>query len=370
MTILAVRTSIVRLANRTLKTSYGDNVTERDHVFVAVDGDDGLTGFGEGSPLPHFSGERASEMAPVIDSVLAPAVVGADPLDLEWIDRAMARAITRHHAAKAAVLNAVHDLAARRARVPAGALVGGVVQDAVPLAGAVGIEDDETIMQKVAGLREAGIGTVKVKIGADLDRDVRIVRALRAEFPKLEIRADANSNMRFADAVRFLRAIEDCRLQYLEQPLPGHDHEGLAALRGRGTPIAADESLFGVADALRLAGRVDVLVIKLIKLGGLLPARKAVSIAEAAGMTCTAVSPYESALGVAANLHLAASSSAFSAAAELGTSAVATPFHGAEALTVSNGYMSVPRTPGWGVDLPDTLFAGGEVGSSWQAQLT
>ncbi|MCG8443938.1 MAG: hypothetical protein MI723_19215, partial [Caulobacterales bacterium] len=166
------------------------------------------------------------------------------------------------------------------------------------------------------------------------------------------------SNMRFTDAVRFLRAVEDCRLEYLEQPLAAHDHEGLAALRGRGTPIAADESLFGVADALRLAGRIDVFIIKLIKFGGLLPARKAVAIAEAAGMSCVLVSPYESALGVAAGLHLAAASSAFDLAAELGTSRAAVPFHGAENLAVSDGRMAVPRKPGWGIDLPASVFTG------------
>lgn len=370
MTIRTVRTAIARLPNATLKTSYGGNVAVRDHVFVAAGDDDGTVGYGEGSPLPHFSGERATEMVPIIRTVLAPAVIGTDPFDLERVEQAMARAIPNHHAAKAALSNAILDLAAKRARLPAHALLGGIVRDKVPLAGAVGIEPDETVVQSVAALIDKGVTTVKLKIGSDVERDIRIIRTLRHEFSEtLEIRADANTGLEFAQAVRFLRAVEDCRLQYLEQPLRPTDFPGLARLRGLGTPIAVDESLFGLHDALTLAGAVDVFILKLIKLGGLYQARKVVAIAEAADISCVAVSPYESALGIAANVHLAASSYVCDKAAELDATISAVTLEGSTELTAENGMIAVPMEAGMGVDLLETLFDGAEKASvSTQAE--
>ncbi|WP_158626037.1 mandelate racemase/muconate lactonizing enzyme family protein [Arsenicitalea aurantiaca] len=360
MSIVSVTARIAQLENVTLRTSYGANVTRRAHVFVAIADDEGHVGHGEGSPLPHFSGERAGEMKIVIEEVFGPALVGIDPNDIEQAHQALERALPHHHASKAALINALHDLQGKRAGLSAGAFLGGKLRTRVPVGGAVGIEDEETVICRVRALWEQGITTVKFKIGADLDRDIRIIKRLRDEFPsELEIRADANAGFGFSQAQRFLRAIADCRLQYLEQPLPGHDWKGLARLRGLGTPIAADESLFGLSDALGLvaAEAVDVFIIKLIKLGGLHQARKVVGLAEAAGIACVAVSPYETSLGVSANLHLAASSSAFRFAAELGVGVSSVHLEGSDAVTVTQGEALVPQGPGLGIGMPAGFFA-------------
>jgi len=360
MSIISVNVAIAELANETLKTSYGSNVTRRRHIFVAVKAADGTTGYGEGSPLPHFSGERAQEMKAVIEDVFGPVLVGLDPFETERAQLALEKALPHHHASKAALMNALLDLQGKLVGRPAVALMGGPLKNQIPIAGAVGIESRDVVVARVRDLWERGIRTFKFKIGADVHRDVDVIRMLRGEFPaELEIRADANAGFTFPEAQQFLRAVADCRLQYLEQPLKPHDRKGMARLREYGTRIAADESLFGLEDAFELAAEraVDVFIIKLIKLGGLHQARKVVGVAEAAHIACVAVSPYETALGVAANLHLAAASTAFPFAAELGVGVSSVKLDGSEDITVENGLALLPTTVGLGIGVPDSLFS-------------
>jgi o-succinylbenzoate synthase len=360
MSIASVAVRIVELDNVTLKTSYGANVSRRRHIFVALTDSDGVTGYGEGSPLPHFSGERAEEMAPVIRDILGPAVIGIGAFDAQQVQAALEKALPHHSASKAAIVSALFDLQGRITGLPANAFMGGRLSDRVPVAGAVGIEDEATVIARVSDLWSRGIRTVKLKVGADPVRDLAILRRLRAEFPAdLEIRADANTGFSFVAAQRFLHDVAPLRLQYLEQPLRPSDWGGLSRLRGSGTPIAVDESLFGFEDAMGIiaAGAADVFIIKLIKLGGLHQARKVVALAEAAGIACVAVSPYESPLGVAANLHLCAGSPAFSMATEVGVDLAAVRLPGAGDILSENGAALVPVGPGLGIDMPATLFA-------------
>jgi len=360
MTVRKITATVRKLDNTTLRTSYGSNVTQREHIFVAVEDDEGTIGFGEGSPLPHFSGERAVEMVGIIRDVLGPALIGLDPFDTERAVHALDKAMPHHSASKAALINAMFDLQGKLLGQPANVLLGGRNQSRIPMAGAVGIDDEGEVIARVTALWDQGIRTVKFKVGGDVDRDIRLIERLRDTFPaELNIRADANAGFTFTEAFRFLRAIEPYRLQYFEQPLPSEDWRGLARLRDLGTPIAVDESLYGLKDALGLirAEAADVFIIKLIKLGGLHQARKVVGLAEAAGVACVVVSPYETSLGVAANLHLAASSRAFPYAAELGTGVSAVSFPGIDKLESEGGFTPVPSGPGLGVGIAQSVVS-------------
>lgn len=360
MLVRDVRARKVVLNNTTLRTSYGANVTQREHIFVSVQAEDGTEGFGEGSPLPHFSGERAREMLSIIDDVLAPTLLGCDPFDLERTVLALDRALPHHHASKAALVNALIDLQGKLVNLPACQLLGGKLIDRIPVAGAVGIEEPEQVIRTVQSLVDKGVRTFKLKVGAEVERDIQVINVLRDEFgTDIELRADANAGFTRATALRFLQGVADSKLQYLEQPLPPHDLHGLAQLRSRGTvPIAVDESLFSVKDALNIIRNdaADVFIIKLIKVGGLHNARKVVAMAEAAGIICVAVSPYETALGVSANVHLAASSKVFPYAAELGLGVTEVRLAGASELEFHDGVVSVPSAPGLGIQLPTDFF--------------
>ncbi len=262
-----------------------------------------------------------------------------------------------HGASKAALTSAVFDAVGKRLGVPVAILLGGAGGGSVPTVGAIGIEPVEVVVRRAEEFVGAGHRTLKLKVGGDVRRDIATVLAVRtAVGDAVAIRADANAGYDRPSAWRFARSVADANLEYFEQPLPAHDLDGLARLRATGyAPIAVDESLFGLADALSIvrSEAADVLVIKLIKLGGLHLARKVVALAEAAGLTCTAVSPYETDVGVAANLHLVATSAAFRHACEVGTGVSACHHPAIGALPVGAGTMTVPTAPGLGVGTPD-----------------
>jgi muconate cycloisomerase len=72
-------------------------------------------------------------------------------------------------------------------------------------------------------------------------------------------------------------------------------------------PIMADESVYTPQDAMAVAraGAADVISVYVGKSGGIGPARKIASVAEAAGLTCTVGSNLEMGIASAAMIHLA-----------------------------------------------------------------
>lgn len=208
---------------------------------------------------------------------------------------------------------------------------------------------------------ESGFVTLKVKAGAERETDVLVerIRAIRtAVGPAIRLRLDVNGAWDAATAEDRLQAIAGFDIEYVEQPIPADDIDGLAALRRRvRVPIAADEAASSVAAvrALLAADAVDVLVVKLARVGG--PAAVA-EIAERAaehGVPVVVSTLFETGIGIAAALAAAA------ALPEIGLSeAAAPPDHGLataglldhdlleESLIVADGRMHATGHPGSG----------------------
>ena len=121
---------------------------------------------------------------------------------------------------------------------------------------------------------ESGFLTLKVKAGAERETEVLVdrVRAIRAAVgPEIRLRLDVNGAWDLATAIERLEAIARFDIEFVEQPLPPHDVDGMAELRRSvRVPIAADEAAASVRDVrgLLAADAVDVLVVKPVRVGG------------------------------------------------------------------------------------------------------
>src|SRR4029453_6399160 len=106
--------------------------------------------------------------------------------------------------------------------------------------GLIAIEEAEREAAQVAA---EGIRTIKIKIGVDPRRDIAMVRAVRnAAGPDMDICVDANEGYQTpGEAVVILRAMEQYRLKYVEQPCMGIERIAEVA-RALDTPVMADES--------------------------------------------------------------------------------------------------------------------------------
>ena len=311
-------------------------------VRVTVTDDDGMTGWGEAAPSKHY-GETADTVAAVMP-LLAAVLEGADAWSLEALEHAMAKAIRYNASARAAVSAALHDLVAKRLGVPLHRLWGLDPALSPPTSFTIGIAPDEATLR--ARVQEAaGYPVLKIKLGSSWDD--RIIRIVREMEPGKLLRVDANAAWTPKHALRMIPMLQDHGVEFVEQPLPAHELEGLRFVRERSAlPIIADESCLVSSDIPALAGAVDGINIKLAKCGGLREALRMVATARAHGMSVMCGCMVESSLGITAAAHLAP----LLDYADLDGAALVEndPYVGA---TIEGGEIGLPTGAGLGVTL-------------------
>ncbi|HEY9426203.1 MAG TPA: dipeptide epimerase [Gemmatimonadaceae bacterium] len=309
-------------------------------VTVRVTDSDGCWGWGEAAPS-RFYGETADTVSAIL-AQLAPVLERSDPWSLETVEAELARVVRFNGAARSAVSAALHDLAARRLGVPLYKMWG-LDPASAPLSSfTIGIGSEAELRQKV---KEAeGYPILKVKLGTDHDED--IVRVIREAAPEKTLRVDANAAWTPKTAVQTIERLVDYGIEFVEQPLPPHDVNGLRFVREHSPlPIIADESCLIASDIPRLEGAVDGINIKLSKCGGLREAQRMVATARAHGMLVMMGCMIETSLGISAAAHL----SPLLDYADLDGAALLAddPYRGA---SIEGGKISIPTGPGLGVE--------------------
>lgn len=288
-------------------TRYGPGTAVRSRVYVRLTDDEGRTGDGEASPLPHFTGETPASITVALDTLL-PLVVGCDALALGEVAARLATH-PNQYAAKCAIDAAAHDLAAKTLAVPLAVLLGGSVGGVIAATGLIGIVDNDAAVTTARAYIADGIRTLKMKVGREIAADARRVAAVReAVGSGIAIRLDGNAGLALPDALALVRATRDLGIELFEQPARAEDYHGLRTVREAGMRVLVDESVHNVRDAIRVldASACDLIAIKLIKCGGLQAARTIASVAVAYGVGCIFISPYETAVGMATTVHAAA----------------------------------------------------------------
>ena len=163
--------------------------------------------------------------------------------------------------------------------------------------------------------RAGNFETVKIKVsesGQQLPDDIARIQEVKNLYPEAKIRLDANGGFQIPEALELIEKLSalGIKLEYFEQPVKTIAE--LAELRleiskgGLETPIAADESVRKSSDplAVEIAGAADILVLKSAPLGGI---AKALEVAASSKLPIVASSAMQSSIGLAAELHFAAS---------------------------------------------------------------
>jgi L-Ala-D/L-Glu epimerase len=314
--------------------------SEHRLIRVCLTDDDGIEGWGEAAPN-RFYGETADTVLGAL-ARLAPIVEAANPWYLEDLDDELNRALRFNGSAKSAISAAAHDLIGKRLGVPVYKLWG-LDPAKAPLSSftiAIAANDDE-LRERVR--QAASYPVLKVKLGSD--HDERIIRIVRETAPDKILRVDANAAWTAKQTLRMLPILQACGVEYVEQPLPADDIDGLRFVHERGElPIIADESCVVATDVARLVGAVDGINIKLSKCGSLREALKMIATARVHGMLVMAGCMIETSLGITAAAHFAPllDYADFDGAALLSDD----PYVGA---TIDGGKIVIPDAPGLGV---------------------
>jgi muconate cycloisomerase len=286
------------------------------HAIVRVDTDDGLSGWGEapaiatwGGPHMRYYGETPETVRHILLDYLIVALSETDPRDISLVHARMDGVVKGHPYAKAAIDIACHDIAGKAAGVPVSTLLGGRHRDGIEIAHSLGIMEVDRCVAEAEQAVAEGAHTIKCKTGLDPERDVEVVRQVRAAVgDDVRIRVDGNEGYRSVwEAIEVTRRQEDYGLFLCEQPV-----EGAAALAQVAasieTPVMADESAWTTHDILELheLGAASCFSCYVTKPGGLFRARQQAEIAGAVAMDCDIGGSIEMGIGNAANLHLGA----------------------------------------------------------------
>lgn len=288
-----------------------DPIPELERILVEVETDTGIVGVGEGAPLYQATGETQRSTAAILETVLAPMLVGTDPRSIERAVARMNDAVAGAPSARAAIDIALQDVRGKHAGMPLYELLGGYANDpAVKTPFVLSMKSSGEMAADAAAAVENGHDQIKIKVGDRPANDVERVQAVAEAVPEhVSLKADANKG--WGDPKTALEALEPLQshLDVIEQPIAKEDTDGLALLRDRlRIPVMPDESVETASDAHELIqrGAGDMFNIKLMKAGGITGAVRLNAVAEAANRPTQLGSMLEGHVGTAAGAHFVA----------------------------------------------------------------
>ena len=270
------------------KWSGGKSVCVFDSTVIEVQTDAGLTGWGEVCPLGPFYLPAYAEGVRAGVRELGRHLLGECPLELQKLNRCMDTALKGHPYVKSGIDIACWDILGKATGQPVCVLLGGRYGDDFGLYRAISQEPPETMAARVAVYRAEGYRRFQLKVGGDPAVDIDRIRAVTAQLrPGDRLIADANTGWLMHDALRVVRAVRDVDV-YIEQPCQSYE-ECLTVRRHTDHPFVLDEVIDSLDMLLRgHADRaMDVVNLKISKLGGLTKTRQARDLCVALGVAMT-----------------------------------------------------------------------------------
>ena len=288
------------------KWSGGNSVSVFDSTIVEIQTDAGITGYGEVCPLgPAYLPAYAAGARTGI-AELAPHLIGLDPTQLGVVNHAMDRAMRGHPYVKSALDMACWDILGKASNQSIAVLMGGRFAEDFPLYRAISQDTPEAMTQNVALYRSQGYTKFQLKVGGNPDADIERIRQAGAALHKGDVLiADANTGWTQHQAIRVADAVRNVDV-YIEQPCR-HYEECLAVRQHTNRPFVLDEVIDDVVAVLRgyQDRAMDVINLKISKVGGLTKARQIRDLCVSLGIAMTIEDTWGGDIITAAIAHLA-----------------------------------------------------------------
>ncbi len=323
------------------------------NVFIRIETDRGITGYGCSAPDLQITGEDPDGVIEAVTVIAEPILKGSDPLRLARLIEKLKDQVKNQPAAVAGIDMALHDILGKYCGLPLWKLLGGF-RTCFKTSITIGILPIEETLDSARQWLSQGFTALKIKGGANVDEDIERLRRLRKSVgPRIEIRFDANQGYTVEETLRFVEAMREVKLELIEQPTSKNEPDLLGAVtKNVSLPVMADESLVNLRDAFRLAKKdlVDMVNIKLMKVGGIYEALLVNGVARSAGLEAMVGCMDEAALSIAAGLHFALARPNVAYCDLDGHLALeGDPSDGA--VIIRNGYLYPTNKPGLGFDL-------------------
>jgi cis-L-3-hydroxyproline dehydratase len=331
--------------------SGGNSVEVFDSTVVAVRTDAGVTGYGEVCPLGPAYLPAYARGARTGIAELAPHLIGLDPAELACINNRMDRALRGHPYVKSALDMACWDILGKVTGQPLVTLLGGWWNKSFPLYRAISQESPEEMARRVLAYREEGYRKFQLKVGGDPDTDIERIHTVANVLKAGDVLiADANTGWTQHQALRVADAVRSVDV-YLEQPCTSY-RECLVVRRHTSRPFVLDEIVDsldmvvqGVADQA-----MDVINLKISKVGGLTKARQIRDLCVSLGIALTIEDTWGGDIITAAIAHLAHSTPPEYLFSSTDFNSYVTVSIAAGAPQRSNGNLAASDAPGLGIE--------------------
>lgn len=287
-----------------------ETVTKTSNIVLKLTTDGGITGWGCAAPDKEVTLETPEDVIHNIETVVTALLKDQSPFRIAKVNHQLKQQLTGSSSTKAMVDMALYDILARKAGLPLYQLLGGYRYE-IPTSITITILPlDETIDQAKDFLKQ-GFNILKLKGGLDLEEDIHKILVLREKLGNdFSLRYDANQGYTANESIEFINRTKSANVEILEQPTSMNKEEKLGkVMRNVPVPVMADESIKTLKDAFRLASNdlIDMVNIKLMKVGGILESQHINSVAKSAGLEVMVGCIDECALGISAGLHFALS---------------------------------------------------------------
>ena len=277
-----------------------------DSTVVIIETDEGFTGVGETCPLGPSYLPAYAEGARTGLAKLAPGLIGMDPLQINSIYESMDRLLKGHPYVKSAIDMACWDLLGKATGQPVFALLGGQQQERVKLFKVISRQHPDEMARKLRDYQAQGFTQFQMKVGEDAVVDIERIFKVAAELQAGNIlNADANTGWRQHEALRVVHAVRDVEL-YIEQPCLTYE-ECLAVRRHSVHPMILDECMDSMGLVIRgwQDNAMDVINLKINRVGGLTKARMFRDLCIELGIVMTVEDSWGGEIATAAIAHLA-----------------------------------------------------------------
>lgn len=265
-------------------------VDELIDVIVVIETNSQTIGLGEGAPTPAITGETIGSIKATIN-YLSPFLIGKSIEEFDDLIFLVQNSIKNNFTAKSALEIALYNLKAKYLKMPLYKILNGTKKEFTTDI-TISLNETKKMVEDSIKAIDLGYTILKIKLGNNYKEDILRVLAIKEAIEKNTIlRLDANQGWSAKESVTFLETIENkgVKVECIEQPVKADDLKGLKYIKERvQTPILADESVFSLNDAKTLLDGqiVDLINIKLAKIGGITNALKLASLCQDYNVDC------------------------------------------------------------------------------------
>jgi o-succinylbenzoate synthase len=247
------------------------SVTTVQNLLVILTLKDGTVGYGEITPFPELSGENR-EACIIKFNEISDSLKNQSLENIRNISQFLNEALQTSPAVKCGIEISLLDALTRSLEIPLWSYFGGLNKKIIQTDITIPILTTERSLELAKKWYEKGFRTLKMKVGADHDRETALITEINNRHNDLQFIIDANQAFVENQALEFVRELiaEKCKIILLEQPLNKYDFIAMGRLKKMlNIPIAADESVFSVEDLRQVIqyNSADVVNLKIMKTG-------------------------------------------------------------------------------------------------------